>query len=145
MTNLPTDHTFSHLSTIFCTMRSTLSNSGHIPSQVPTGVIAWLRDVGWSGSAIWPSLMACCLSLARSSLSCRFGQVGCSCLSICVRMFNGNGADLFITLMVLCQNRSILHGYRLPRHAICLFRWLHWLIMSRCTSSGTSKPASGTG
>jgi hypothetical protein len=33
-------YTFSLLSTIFWTMRSTRSNSGHMLVQVPTGVIA---------------------------------------------------------------------------------------------------------
>lgn len=61
--------TFSALSTIFWTMRSTLSNSGHISVHVPTGVIALSKLVFFSGSARNPSLMAFARSASRLVLS----------------------------------------------------------------------------
>jgi hypothetical protein len=61
--------TFSHRSTIICTMRSTRSKGGHISVHVPTGVIALSRVVFFSGSARKPFCMASRRSSSRRFLS----------------------------------------------------------------------------
>ena len=50
---------------MFCTIRSTLSNSGHISVHVPTGVMALSKLVFFSGSARNPSLIAFVRSASR--------------------------------------------------------------------------------
>ena len=63
-------HTFSLPSTMSCTILSTRSYSGHMSWQVPTGVIAWASEVGFSGSERNPFLIASFRSCSRSCLSC---------------------------------------------------------------------------
>ena len=53
-----------------CTILSTRSYSGHMSWQVPTGVIAWASEVGFSGSERNPFLIASFRSFSRFCLSC---------------------------------------------------------------------------
>ena len=79
-------HAFSLLSTIFCTIRSTRSNSGHISVHVPVGVIARFKEVGWLGSAIWPEAMASARPFARLFFNC---EALCQLQSKCAPRIQG--------------------------------------------------------
>lgn len=99
-------------------MRSTLSYSGHMLVQVPTGVMAWLRYVGWLGSAIRPSFIAFSLSSTLPFLSCIYCQKPIHYYSDSRKFPSWRATYLLISLIVSVQSRSVLHRYRIPIYTV---------------------------
>ncbi len=107
--------TFSLPSTMSCTILSTRSNSGHISWQVPTGVMAKASEVGFSGSAREPFLIASFRSCSRFCLS--YGHEGRPnvTMDIFVSVVIGrNTYGLVEVAHALFIGPAVLHGWVAP-------------------------------
>lgn len=110
-----------------CTILSTRSNSGHMSWHVPTGVIAWASEVGFSGSARKPFLIASFRSCSRFCLSCRHdGRPNVTRYVFVSVVVGRNTYRLIEVAHALLVVPAIFHGWITPvlarriRHLACM-------------------------
>ena len=114
-------HTFSAPSTMSWTILSTRSYSGHISWHVPTGVMAWASEVGLSGSARTPLLIASFRSCSRFCLSCGHDGRPNVTMDVLVSVVVGRSTYRLIEIAhALLVGPAVLHG----RVAPTLARWI---------------------
>lgn len=107
--------TFSLPSTMSCTILSTRSYSGHISWQVPTGVMAKASEVGLSGSARKPCLIASFRSCSRSCLSCGHNGRPKVTMYVFVSVVIGRNTHSLIEIAhALLVGPAIFHGWVTP-------------------------------
>ena len=110
-----------------CTILSTRSYSGHMSWQVPTGVIAWASEVGFSGSERNPFLIASFRSCSRFCLSCRHdGRPNVTRYIFASVVVGRNTYRLIEVAHALLVGPTIFHGWATPalarstRHLACM-------------------------